>query len=41
MARNDKRERETIETHVHVVATGLGDTDLAPVITPDLSKKIV
>ena len=41
VAGNSKRERDTIEMRVRVGATGLGDTDLAPVITPDLSKKII
>ena len=40
-ADNGKREWETIKTRVRVFAAGLGDTDLAPVITPDLAKKIV
>ena len=26
---------------MQVIATGLGDTNLAPVVTPDLSKKLV
>ena len=40
-AGNGKRECETIETCTCAVKTGLGDTNLASVITPDLSKKIV
>ena len=40
-AGNGKREHETIETCIWVVATGLGDTHLAPVIALNLSKKIV
>ena len=40
-AGNGKREHEIIKTCVRVIATGVGDINLAPVITPDLSKKIV
>ena len=39
-AGNGKCERETIETHMHIIAAGLGETDLAPVITPDLTKRL-
>ena len=38
---NGNCEHETIKMRARAVATGLGDTNLAPVITPDLSKKIV
>ena len=38
---NGKHVCETIETHVWVAAMGIGDSNLAPVIAPDLSKKIV
>ena len=41
VAGNGKHKRETIETCMRVVAAGLGDKNLEPVITPDLSKKIV
>ncbi|MEA3642885.1 MAG: hypothetical protein VBE63_23515 [Lamprobacter sp.] len=40
-AANGKREREVIESRLRVTATALGDPELAPVITPDLAKKIV
>jgi hypothetical protein len=40
-AANGKRERETIESRMRITATALGDPDLAPVVTPDLAKKIV
>ena len=40
-AGNGNRECETIEMPTCAVATGLGDTNLAPVISPDLSKKVV
>ncbi|HKK56614.1 hypothetical protein [Marinobacter sp.] len=40
-AANGKRERETIETELRITGTALGDPELAPVVTPDLAKKIV
>ena len=38
---NGKRERETIEQLFLEVAANTGDVDQAPVVTPDLAKKIV
>ena len=40
-ADNGKHWRETIETRAHAVVAGFVDSDLAPVIAPNLSKKIV
>jgi hypothetical protein len=39
-AANGKREREVIETQLCITAANLGDPELAPVVTPDLAKKI-
>ena len=38
---NGKHEHETIELLFHEVATNAGDVDQAPVVMPDLAKKIV
>ena len=41
VASNCKRECEIIKTHTWVIAIALGDANVAPVIGPNLSKKIV
>ena len=38
---NGKCERQTIEQLFGEVATNTGDVDQAPVVTPDLAKKII
>ncbi len=39
-ANNGKRDREIIELAFREIATGLGTTELSPVVTPGLAKKI-